>query len=175
MKVNLENSSSWVKRVIENMIKTRDILLEETRYYYHATLPENLPDIVTKGLVPSEDPHWGGDLGKKSTGKIFVTDKFQTANYYGNILWRNRPYRYRPILRFAQKIKLTPDATHDFYAEQPIKARFEIFVYDENTKFTQERDGDVWFDECTGHWRPLTYEIASAIASGEWDDPIDLP
>ena len=44
------------------MIKMRDILFEEMhRYYYHATLPENLPGIVAKGLIPSVEPHWGGD------------------------------------------------------------------------------------------------------------------
>ncbi len=155
------------------MIKMRDILFEEMhRYYYHATLPENLPGIVAKGLIPSEEPHWGGDLGKESYGKIFVTDKFRTANYYGNILWRDHPNRYRPILRFVRsKMKLTPDkyAAHDFFTEQPINERFEIFVYDENTKVEQMHNGDVWFNERTGHWRPLTHEIASAIATGEWD------
>ena len=141
-------------------------------YFYHATTPEALESILEKGLIPSEKTHWGGGLGKFSEGKVFVAKNFRRANYYGNIIWRNHPTRYRPILRFKyNKHRFVPDKEpqEDMYVEYPIKAKFDIFVYDENTKIDYNHRGDTFFKESTGHWRPLTRELASAIMSGEWD------
>jgi len=157
------------------MISLKNILFENVyEYFYHATLPENLPEIVIHGLIPSKNPHWGGDLGKFSYGKVCISDRFREANYYGNILWRDNPNRYRPILRFKyNKLRVISDpsksAAHDFYVEYPIKAKFEIFVYNENTKYKQDSNGDIWFNDKTGGWRFLTKDIADGIATGEWD------
>jgi hypothetical protein len=155
------------------MIKLKSLLEENVyEYFYHATTPNALPNIVNRGLMPSENTNWGGDLGKFSEGKIFVTKKFRTANYYGNIIWRNNSNRYRPILRFKyNKLRFIPDkrSTDDFYVEFTLKARFEMFVYNENTKIETEHNGDMWFNEHTGHWRPLTKELSESISTGEWD------
>lgn len=157
------------------MIKLKSLILEDVyEYFYHATKPENLPGIVAKGLIPSKETNWGGDLGKFSEGKIFVTDNFRSANYYGNILWRDYPNRFRPILRFKyNKLRFIPDkhSEHDFYVEYPLKARFEIFVYDENQQHDAEisHNGDIFFNENSGTWRPLTKDVADSIATGEWD------
>lgn len=157
------------------MIKLKSLLLEELyEYFYHATKPESLPNIVSKGLLPStEKQNWGGDLGKHSEGKMFVTDSFNQANYYGNILWRNDPDRYKPILRFKyNKLRFIPDkrSPHDFYLNYPIKTKFEIFVYDyENIEFNN-KNGIFVMDERSGIWRILTMDIAKSIETGEWDN-----
>ena len=153
---------------------TKESVINEDlyEYFYHATTPEALPGIVAKGLIPSGDTHWGGDLGKYSEGKVFVAKNFRQANYYGNIIWRNHSNRYRPILRFKyNKHRFIPDkeTKEDMYVEYPIKARFEIFVYDENTKVQYGNHGDTFFKENTGRWRPLTRDLASDIMHGEWD------
>jgi hypothetical protein len=155
------------------MIKLKSLLLEDVyEYFYHATTTDNLPNIFLKGLLPSENPHWGGDLGKQSYGKVFVSKIFRAANYYGNILWRNEPEKYKPILRFKyNKLRFIPDkhSTNDFYIQYPIKTHFDIFVYNDDTKIKVERNGDTWFDEKTGFWRKLTKELSDVISSGEWD------
>jgi hypothetical protein len=141
-------------------------------YFYHFTTPEALPSIVIKGLIPSENTNWGGDLGNFSHGKVFVAKNFRQANYYGNIIWRNYPNRYRPILRFKyNKLRFIPDkeTKEDMYVEYPIKAKFEIFVYNEHTKIDYGNHGDIFFKEKTGEWRPLTKDLADSIATGEWD------
>lgn len=87
-------------------------------------------------------------------------------------MWRDEPNRYKPILRFKyNKYRVISDkeSKHDFYAEYPLKAKFEIFVYDENTSVETDPNGDTWFNERTGEWRPLTQNIAIAISTGEWD------
>lgn len=163
------------------MIILKELLTEDLYpYFYHATTPDALPGIVEKGLIPSTETHWGGELEKFSLGKIFIADRFYTANYYGNMIWRNEPNRYRPILKFKyNKHRIVRDklALHDFYLEYPIKPRFELFIYDQDTiiKYDQST-GDTWFDEKTGHWRPLTHDLATMISSGEWDgeDPSEM-
>ncbi len=150
-----------------------DIINEDLyEYFYHATTPEALPSIVLHGLIPSENTNWGGDLGEFSYGKVFVAKTFRQANYYGNIIWRNNSNRYRPILRFKyNKLRFIPDkeTREDMYVEYPIKTRFEIFVYNENTKINYGNHGDTFFKEKTGEWRPLTKDLADSIATGEWD------
>jgi hypothetical protein len=158
------------------MIKLKSLLLEDVyEYFYHATSPNSLPGIVDKGLIPPKETNWGGDLGKFSEGKVFATDRFRDANFYGNVLWRKNPSRFRPILRFKyDKSRFIPDkqSSHDFYVEYPLKARFEIFIYSKNqAEFgTMERNGDIYFNEKAGEWRLLTKDIADSIATGEWDD-----
>jgi len=164
------------------MIKLSSILneiLEENKnihYFYHATLADRLPSIQKNGLQPSEETNWGGELGKWSFGKIFLASKFRSANYYGNILWRNNhPNRYRPILRIKYDINLlTPDqqSSGDFYSESEITVPIEIFVYNEDTKTRYDSNGDTWFNEKTGHWRELTKELSEGIYHGEWDGEI---
>ena len=157
------------------MIKLKSLLLEEVyEYFYHATTPNALTNIVKHGLLPSKNPNWGGALGNQSIGKIFVTSKFKRANYYGNVVWRNNPKRYKPILRFKyNKLNLIPDkySDDDFYIEFPIKTTFEIFVYNDTTKIDRNKfDNDMQFHENTGDWRLLTKDIADSIATGEWDE-----
>lgn len=185
------SGTAYVKHVVERfaqmygvrLVQGRDemgeaIVVESTfRYFYHATLPNALPGIVTHGLRPSENPNWGGDLGAKSQGKVFVTDDFGIANFYGNVLWRKQPKRYRPILRFKyDQSRLIHDenTSGDYYSKTPIKARFEIFVYNlEDHKFglgAGKYENDVEFYDTKGEWRPLTMNIAQAIATGEWDE-----
>lgn len=158
---------------------TKEAVINEAQYgtFYHATFPENLPGIVTKGLVPSKEPHWGGDLGTTSYDKVFVTDDFGIANFYGNVLWRKNPRRYRPILRFKyDRSQLVRDekTSGDYYTNSTIKARFEIFVYNlEDHKLglgAGKYANDVEFYDKKGEWRPLTMNIAQAIATGEWDE-----
>jgi len=156
------------------MIKLKSILLEGVyEYFYHATTPNALPNIVKHGLLPSKNPNWGGALGDSSIGKIFVTNKFKRANYYGNVIWRNNPKRYRPILRFKyNKLGLVPDkhSADDFYVESPLKTEFEVFVYNDTTKIDRDKFGDdMRFHEETGNWRVLTKDIADSIVTGEWD------
>ena len=146
------------------------------RYFYHATTCKALPGIVTHGLLPNEkETTWGGDLGKFSEGKVFMTTTFGMADYYGNAgIWGNQHHnQFKPLLRFRHSIwDLTPDpqTPGDYYSEIPIKSRFEIFVSDENQEAGS--DGKVYYKEGAGIWRPLTGDMADAIYHGEWDGEI---
>lgn len=159
------------------MIKLKSLLLEgKYKYFYHATEPDFLPSIVHNGLIPGEETHWGGDLGKWSEDKIFVTDKFYWANYYGNVgVWKGlSSERYKPILRFkydsSRLIKDPQTLIGDYYSEIPIKTQFEIFMDLDNT--VPDHQGKIYYNRKKGHWRILTKEIADAIATGEWDNEI---
>ena len=159
------------------MIKLTSIMTEgKNRYFYHATTCKALPGIVARGLLPNEgETTWGGDLGKFSEDKVFMTTTFIMADYYGNAgIWGKQHYnQFKPLLRFRHSswdLLPDPQTSGDYYSEIPIKGRFEIFVPDE----TQEvgSDGRVYYKEGNGTWRPLTKNIADAIYHGEWDGEI---
>src|SRR6266704_3117601 len=85
------------------VIRLQDLLKEALeQYFYHATTADRLPGIVQKGLIPSTNPRWGGELAAHSEGKAFVTEKLSHAVFYGNSgIWKAEPVeRYRPIIRF---------------------------------------------------------------------------
>jgi hypothetical protein len=54
---------------------------------YHVTFSSSIPSIARRGLQPSEDPWWGGDLGDKSYGKVFMASRGH-ALYYGLLKFR---------------------------------------------------------------------------------------
>ncbi len=58
-------------------------------YLYHATSADRMSSIRSKGLLPSEETHWGGDLGVASEGKVFAADTIEKALYYAAIVFRN--------------------------------------------------------------------------------------
>jgi hypothetical protein len=168
-----------LKSLLKNYKRDQSLLKEDAAdsvYFYHATLADHLPSIYKEGLLPSENTHWGGALGNASLGKVFVTDSFKTANFYGNILWRNgKEDRFKPILRFKYpKSKLTKDknSARDYYSSTTIKVPFDIFVYNQDTKIQMEKNGDVWFDQNTGYWRSLSNETSKSIYYGEWDEMV---
>lgn len=79
------------------------ILLEqETTIYYHATTSDRVENIARNGLVPSEEPRWGGGLGDYSLGKIFLAEKPTKALFYAGIIFREMletyGLAYLPIL-----------------------------------------------------------------------------
>ena len=154
------------------MIKLKSLLPEgKTAWVYHSTMAKHLPNIVRKGLLPAVETNWGGDLGQFSQGKVFVTDYFNRAVYYGNCgPWRkDKSIKFKPVLRFKYdltKLKSDPSTRHDFYSEVPIITDFWVFV----PLYEHEQGDDTIFDENYGEWRKLTPEIATAIATGEWDD-----
>jgi len=155
------------------MIKLKELLKETKQsYFYHATTAEALPKIIKQGLLPSTgNTHWGGDLGKFSEKKVFVTNNFNTAVFYGNAgIWKSQHQnRFKPLLRFKyNELKLEKDLASkgDFYSKIPIISSFEIFVGNENT----DNRGDVHYN--VGTWRLLTFQIADSIYHGEWDGEI---
>lgn len=132
--------------------------LPQQGYFYHATLPDRLPSIAERGLIPSEETNWGGQLGDQSLGKIFASETPAGAAYYGEIitreLRRTNPDVFLPLLRFKRpdEFKRDSQTEQDWFSELPVKLHM-----------------DVW----TGSdWRPLTKEVAEAIATGEWNEPI---
>lgn len=59
------------------------------QFYYHATKAENLDSIAKRGLKPSEDPQWGGQLGDQSLGKVFFAANPRAAMYYAMIVFHD--------------------------------------------------------------------------------------
>ena len=158
------------------MIKLITIMEGTNEYFYHATTCEALPGIVTRGLLPSDETHWGGDLGKFSEGKVFLTNDFSTAVFYGNAgIWGNQHFNcFRPILRVQydkNELMYDQQSKGDYYSEIPIRGSFEIFVPSENDKGIGA-DGLAYYNEKIGTWRSLTKDIAESIATGEWDGEI---
>jgi hypothetical protein len=158
------------------MIKLKDLIREDVyEYFYHATTADALPSIQSKGLLPSEESHWGGELGELSYGKVFVTKNFNTAVFYGNSgIWKSQdPNRFKPVLRFKyNKLRFVPDkqSANDFYVKYPLKVVFEVFVSQDKND-TDDR-GDVHYNQNKGEWRILTKDIAESIKYGEWDGEI---
>jgi hypothetical protein len=155
------------------MIKLKLLLESMTEWFYHATTAKALPGIMERGLLPAEETNWGGDLGKWSEGKVFLTDRFKRAVFYGNAgIWQKEHInQFKPLLRIRldkTELEEDPQSNDDYYSEIPIRGNFEIFVPTEETETPDER-GNVLYAEFNSEWRPLTKDIADAIATGEWD------
>lgn len=71
-------------------------------YWYHCTFSNAIPSIRQQGLLPSEDPNWGGNLGDSSMGKVYLARYPQHAFYYAGIILRKRLENfgrsYEPIM-----------------------------------------------------------------------------
>jgi hypothetical protein len=63
--------------------------LKQEKTYYHVTLADRVPSIRQKGLIPSDDPHWGGDLGATSINKVYTAKAPSHAIYYGLLKFRD--------------------------------------------------------------------------------------
>jgi hypothetical protein len=134
---------------------------ENKRLFYHATKSEHLLDIVKSGLLPNMDrrTNWKGELGEWSKGKVFVTEDFKTARFYGcemNVSDENHDpscTKFIPILRiWINKDELTRDeeTTCDWYSTKPIIGEFEIYL--------------------DGPWEKLDLKLAEEISQGKWDE-----
>lgn len=96
-------------------------------YLYHCTSTDRVVSIQNKGLQPSVDPHWGGELGDTSLGKVFFADSPEHAYYYGEIVFRDtlqlEGLAGAPILlrvRNLQGMVQDKQDTHAFYATRVI-------------------------------------------------------
>jgi len=130
------------------------------KWFYHATKPEYLPEIVKYGLTPNIDreTNWKGDLGEFSKGKIFVTNDLKQSLFYGKIISENDenydPYRIKfiPILRLLidpNKLTRDEESDYDWYSTKIINDKFEIYIDDS--------------------WIKLTPDLAKEIYNGLWD------
>jgi len=60
--------------------------LSETKYFYHGTFDDKIFSIWKEGLKPSEETHWGGDLGVDSMGKVFFCIDPKNSEFYTRIV-----------------------------------------------------------------------------------------
>jgi hypothetical protein len=121
------------------------------RYLYHSTPATNILSIARKGLIPSDDPHWGGDLGADSQGKVFFADTPEKADYYGRIIFRETLLNGRPAgppicLRILKKPKDLQLGEDESYSAMPIPPQ-DIAVF--------------WH----GEWQPI-----SQVYAVDWED-----
>jgi hypothetical protein len=64
------------------------VVTRTPKFLYHASSADRMSNIRSKGLLPSEKTHWGGDLGAKSEGKVFAAETLEKALYYAAIVFR---------------------------------------------------------------------------------------
>jgi hypothetical protein len=59
--------------------------------WYHATPADRIASIQNQGLIVSCDErgHWGGDMGAKCVGKVFLAKDPRAALYFSRIVFRN--------------------------------------------------------------------------------------
>ena len=131
------------------------------KWFYHATKSEYLPEIVEHGLTPNIDreTNWKGEFEKWSRGKVFVTENFATAEFYGEEICKNDPnydpycIKFIPILRiWLDSKKLTKDHSeeYDWYSTKPITGEFEI--YNDRVDEWIEFDEYLAHDMAQGYW-----------------------
>lgn len=98
-------------------------------YLYHTTSAANLAAIARSGLVPSQNPHWGGDLGDRSFGKVFASRTPKGALYYAKLRVRQDmadrgragfPLLLRIVTERKQKWVRDRSTQQDYFTEQPI-------------------------------------------------------
>ncbi len=136
------------------------------RTLYHATFADALDSITEKGLLPSEDPHWGGDLGEKSYGKVFFGKTPSDALYYARILFRDRLERQGQsaiplVLRAAVSPEMVRSAKKSF----------------ERKRWTEERIPPELLDVYWHGWRPVQDEKNRQLGWSDmdvrWQDDYD--
>jgi len=101
---------------------------DREKTYYHVTLADRIPNIRQKGLVPSDDPHWGGNLGDTSIDKIFATRAPSQAIYYGLLkfrdILRDQSWAPAPVLlktkQLIGKAEQDPEDKKSVWFEKPI-------------------------------------------------------
>jgi broad specificity phosphatase PhoE len=117
-------------------------------YLYHCTSTDRIPSIAKEGLKPSEDSHWGGDLGASSQGKVFFADSPEHAYYFGEIVFRqtmeNYGLAFPPVVLRVRTpedaVRGTEDSS-EFYVERTVPSQ-EIEVSWHGWKPVRSARGD---------------------------------
>jgi len=122
-------------------------------YLYHCTSADRVPAIQKGGLKPSEDPHWGGDLGERSYGKVFFATSPDGAYYYGEIVFRENLESYGmafPPILLRIKTQDLKDAvksqdSDELYVQRDVPPQ-KIEVFWHGWKPVQGAGRDYWED-----------------------------
>jgi hypothetical protein len=115
------------------------------QWFYHATKIEYLSSIFRNGLTPNTEKKSNFEASpdiQYSKNKVFVTESFQRALFYGSIINKDTN-DFIPILRVQlNKKELQRDyigESYDWYSEKKIDGPFEIWNdEDEWLKLTED-------------------------------------
>jgi hypothetical protein len=96
----------------------------ESRFYYHCTTSDRFQSVAEHGLLPSSDPHWGGELGASSLHRVYLAKTPRQALYYCGIVFRkaleNQEPAHVPVVlrvsRAAVKVVQDRESAQDVYA-----------------------------------------------------------
>jgi hypothetical protein len=148
-------------------------------YFYHATIDENVDGIYERGLQPSTDTNWGGDLGRNSKGKMFFSATPNRAVFYAFVVQSRGGWECE--LEDGELTKCYPEVVllrvpseklYDIHKERPDLMENDYFV---------ERPVPVKGIELLAGehcWKPLSKSqlAVEAISEGYWaeqDKPLD--
>lgn len=138
-------------------------LLEADDYYYHMTSSYNMEGIYNKGLIPSKETHWGGDLGASSIGKVFLGKERSHAEYYGNILKRDVDPE-EGIHYFMLRVKRSNLKN----ANEDPQDKDTVFV----TKPVPPSVIEVeWGEHGWKNLKSIDLNSIKGVSTGEWDEP----
>jgi hypothetical protein len=137
------------------------------KYMYHGTFDENIYSIWKNGLQPSNKPHWGGELGETSRGKIFFCVNPKNTEFYTSIIM-NSNYDATDL----PEIMLLRVPTNKISNLQRGSAEDEFYTDVSVSPF----DIDVLWG---GHgWKPLKSieeSLVDGVSVGEWrENSIDF-
>lgn len=128
---------------------------QQSSFFYHGTLADCIPSIISSGLVVSDNPYWGGSLGEFSMNKIMVSENSEIALYYASVKFRQnlKNNRYSPIpilLRIPkqEEFELDKDSHFDYYTENNIPPNLiEVFWHQEWIPLNQATfiDADLYY------------------------------
>jgi hypothetical protein len=154
--------------------------IDGEKTYFHVTLADRIPNIIQQGLIPSDDPHWGGMLGDTSIDKIYACRSPSQAIYYGLLkfrdILRNQNWAPAPILlktkQQINKATSDPEDKKSVWFEKPIPPN-QIELWWPNKGWMPVTNA-TWIDENINyHLGEEGYEDWEGEIVGEEDDAIE--
>jgi len=139
-------SGSYFKEVVKSWknIKYSQILKKYPEYLYHGTFAKNIPSIIEKGLLPSEETNWGGKLGEDSIGKVFFTESPEDTLYYTTIVFKEKIDSYE-MASYPIVLRIS------FLASNFIKEEKDKKIWYTNEFIPSSNIDFLW----VGEWKPL--------------------
>lgn len=132
--------------------------MAKAKVLYHATAAENIPSIAKAGLLPSENPNWGGAFAQESMGKVYFGPKPSTAMYYAAIVFRQKlEAENRASIPLCLRVTI-PSETEITHGPKEYGVVSESWT----EKPIPPQNIEVWWH---GKWNPI-----KSVANYDWEE-----